>query len=52
MICNFTAALPDADEISIADHHSLQAMVCYEDLCFSLLISQGLKYSNGSTFQL
>lgn len=43
-ICTFSAALPSADEIPTADRRSLQVMVCYEDLGFSMLISQALKY--------
>lgn len=43
-ICNLSAALPGADEIATANRHSFQVMVCYEDLGFSMLISQALKY--------
>lgn len=46
MICNLSAALPGADEISTADHHSGygQVMVCYKNLGLSVLISQDLKF--------
>lgn len=43
-ICNLSAAVPGADEIPTADRHSFQVMVSYEDLGFSMLISQALKY--------
>lgn len=43
-ICNLSASLLGAGETPTADHYSLQVTVRYEDLGFSMLISQALKY--------